>query len=339
MGLGSFHIYFFLVFRLNSGDFYKVTINNKKNYRKENTMKRTLKKLVIILALVIGVSTGCGTQSVATTDSATELEYSIPMFVSFPDEQDEESEELEDPRESIQTDVIATADEQTLAVIKDCHKLIIDYFEKRDLDVASQIAQLENVYLFKQHQVDEMFLDGYYKPGTHDVYLSQDILEDEDYLRFTYTHEIMHYLGCVDSETAMLQEGMADAITEEILGYAYTESYDAPRFLCHQLLISDPDILAYILDGGDIDDRIDTRLKDVPREWYVEEHSMKLSDILDVLLYQIEYSEEFGIDSESYESFVNQCQAIVLAYCGTFNISEKQMNEIDEYLIYFDNKF
>lgn len=314
-------------------------------------MKRTFKKLAIILAMVIGVATcGCSSKTGAElvnsvndekiVNSAYDEKLSIPMFVEFEDELEDENATAIDPTEKISFDnVIGQANEETLAIIDNCKKKIIDYFAKRNLDVAPQIAALENIYIYQSEVLNDLYVAGYYKPDSFDVYLNQEILSDEDYLRFTYIHEVMHYLGFSDSESIMLQEGMADALTEDILGYAYSESYDIPRCLCHQMLISDPDLISYILEGGDIDNRIDIRLKNVPRKWLVEEHNLPLSNILDVLLCQIEYAEELGIDNNSKEVFINQCQAIVLAYCGTFDITEIQMVEINDYLIYFDNKF
>jgi hypothetical protein len=203
------------------------------------------------------------------------------------------------------------------------------------ISVSYKLSKLKDTYIYSQ--VDgAVCVDGYYKHDTYDVYLSEDILNDTDYLKFVYIHELMHYLGCVDDETTMMQEGMADAITEDILGYSYEYSYDVPRWLCHQLLIADPYILTYVMDGGDLDDRIDGRLEAVPREWFVEKHDLKMSEVLDSLLYSIEYDD---IDVQTYSSYVNQCQSIVSAYCNTFDLTDEQVDEISQYYIEVSNDF
>ena len=87
------------------------------------------------------------------------------------------------------------------------------------------------------------------------------------------------------------------------------------------------------MDGGDLDNRIDNRLKYVPREWSVKKHNLKMSDVLDILLYQVEYDD---LDKDTYVSYVNQCQSIVFAYCNTFDLTSNQREEIDEYLTFLD---
>ena len=90
------------------------------------------------------------------------------------------------------------------------------------------------------------------------------------------------------------------------------------------------------MDGGDLDDRIDGRLEDIPREWFVEKHNLKMSEVLDSLLYSIEYDD---LDVETYSSFVNQCQAIVSAYCNTFDLTDEQVDEISQYYIEVSDDF
>lgn len=296
---------------------------------------RTQKKRALILAVVIGILciftciTGCSSNADTHVNVVNEENLSIPMFVEFEDDLLEDIEE--DPAPNV---IIGKANNKTMEVLKDCQKLILDYFAKYDIDVNPQIAALQNVYIFRsKYKSDDTSISGYQIPDTFDVYLNESILSDEDYLKFTYIHEVMHYLGFVDDETEMMQEGMADAIAEEILGYAYTQSYDIPRLLCHQLLIADPEILPYIINLSDLDDRIDNRLENVPREWYVKEHDLLLSDVLDTLLYQIEYADFYSLDSQTNESFVNQCQEIILAYCKTFGLTDEQMDEINYYII------
>lgn len=300
---------------------------------------RTLKKFAILLAIAIGFCTlnACSSKAAQVE---TETENYVPMFISFEGATDLEVGTL-DSAENLDTDeIVGTISEENLAVITDCQEKVVSYFEKKDIDVAPQIEKLENVYIYKcNYTSDGSSVSGYYKPGTFDVYLNEDILSDEDYLKFTYTHEVMHYLFS-DDENMMMQEGMADAIAEDILGYHYELSYDVPRNLCHQIMVADSEILSYLInDGGSIDDRIDTMLENVPREWYVEKHDLKLSEVLDVLLYQIEYAELLKIDFQTCEGFVNQCQEIIIAYVNEFELTEKQLDEIYEYIVYFNNNF
>jgi len=279
-------------------------------------MIRTTKNFAIIMAIVLGVSaTACGT--------SYSSENIIPMTVEFVDKYDEEDESLDfDP------DVLGEADSETEKVLKDCQLKIIKFFKGNDIDVLDKLSKLEHTYIYC---APESGIAGFYKPGTYNIYLEADTLLDRDYLKFVYIHELMHYLGFSDDETTMVQEGMADAIAEDILGYSYEYSYDIPRWLCHQLITADPELLSYIINGGDIDDRIDERLKDVPRKWHVPEHNLeKMSEVLDVLLYNLEY---YNLDIDTMIAYTNQCQAIIVSYCHTFDLTDDQKKELSEYTI------
>lgn len=310
---------------------------------KATKTKGTLKKLVIILAMTfVFIINGCSNSGQSTVVSTTETSgkeessefvNTIPMYVPLNEYKDADKTYYDVSLEEQvnNCEIIGEANRETIAILEKCQKKIINYFASYNLDVAPQISKLEKVFVFKEEKnPDNSPLYGYYNSGTSDdVYLNQDILEDKNSLRFNYVHELMHYLGCTDSETTMISEGMADAITENILGDNSEESYDKPRWLCHQLLICDPDIISSIINGEDLDDRIDNRLKNVPRKWYVEEHNLKMSEVLDILLYQIEYYDDLNIGAEDFESYVNQCEDIILAYCYTFDLTEDQIQEID----------
>ncbi len=277
---------------------------------------RTRKFFAIVMAIILGVaSSACG--------NMVESQNTIQMTVGFFEEYDEEDECL-----NFNPDILGEADSETEKVLKDCQLKVLKFFKNNDIDVVDKLSKLENTYIYC---APESGIDGFYKPGTYDVYLEANTLLDTDYLKFVYIHELMHYLGFEDNETTMMQEGMADAIAEDILGYSYEYSYDIPRWLCHQLITADSELLSFILDGGDIDDRIDERLKDVPRKWNVPEHDLKMSEVLDVLLYNLEYDAYLDIDT--IIAYSNQCQAIVVAYCKTFDLTDEQKKELSKYTI------
>ena len=280
---------------------------------KEGKM-RTWKFFAIVMAIVLGCS-GC--------HSSQSFENTIPMIVEFYDEPEEPEEFLD-----FNPEILGKVDSETEKVLKACQLQVLKYFKDKDIDVLDKLSKLENTYIYC---APDSGIAGFYKPGTCDVYLEADTLLDIDYLKFVYIHELMHYLGFSDDETTMMQEGMADAIAEDILGYSYEYSYDMPRWLCHQLITADPELLSYIICGGDIDDRIDERLEDVPREWYVPEHDMSMSDVLDILLYNIEYDYELDIDT--IICYVDQCQSIVVAYCNTFDLTDEQKKELSQFII------
>ena len=73
----------------------------------------------------------------------------------------------------------------------------------------------------------------------------------------------------------------------------------------------------------------------------MEEHNLKMSEVLDILLYQIEYYDDLNIGAEDFESYVNQCEDIILAYCYTFELTEAQIQQIDEIRenVYLNNKY
>ena len=274
---------------------------------------RTWKFFAIVMAIVLGCS-GC-------SSSSQNFENTIPMIVEFYDE--EEPEEFLD----FNPEILGKVDSETEKVLKACQLQVLKYFKDKDIDVLDKLSKLENTYIYC---APDSGIAGFYKPGTCDVYLEADTLLDRDYLKFVYIHELMHYLGFSDDETTMMQEGMADAIAEDILGYSYEYSYDMPRWLCHQLITADSELLSYIIDGGDIDDRIDERLEDVPREWHVPEHDMSMSDVLDILLYSIEYDD---LDINTVLSYADQCQSIVVAYCNTFDLTDQQIEDLSQYII------
>lgn len=283
-------------------------------------MIRTRKFFAIVMAIVLGASsTACGTESY----SVENLENTIPMTVEFYDEYDVDEGLYFNP------EILSEADSDNEKVLKDCQLKVIKFFDNYNIDVLDKLSKLEHTYIYC---APDSGIDGFYRVGTFDVYLEADTLLDRDYLKFVYIHELMHYLGFEDSETTMMQEGMADAIAEDILGYSYEYSYDMPRWLCHQLITADSELLSVIIDGGDIDDCIDERLKDVPRKWYVPERSLEMSEVLDVLLYSLEYDYD-TLDIDTIINYADQCQAIVVAYCNTFDLTDEQKKELSEYTI------
>ena len=276
-------------------------------------MMRTRKFFAIVMAIVLGTINGCGISHSS--------ENTIPMTVEFHDEYDVDDGLYFNP------EILGEADSETEKVLKDCQLKIIKFFKGNDIDVLDKLSKLEHTYIYC---APESGIAGFYKPGTCNVYLEADTLLDRDYLKFVYIHELMHYLGFADDETTMMQEGMADAIAEDILGYSYEYSYDIPRWLCHQLITADSELLQYIIDGGDIDDRIDERLENVPREWYVPKHDLEMSNVLESLLYGIEFE---SLDIDEIIAYSDQCQAIVVAYCNTFDLTDEQVKELSEYTI------
>ena len=228
--------------------------------------------------------------------------------------------------------ILGKAQPETIDVLTSCNKLTEDFFSKYNIDVSGQIDTIENIFIFEQNALEDVegIIWGYVK--SHNVYINKKILSDEDRLKFTYTHDVCHYLGFTDKKTIMLQEGMADAIAERILGYSYSNSYDISRILCHQILVADPDVIPYILNGGDLDDRIDERLKNLPTEWQTEEE--KISDYIDSVLYQVEYHEQLGLNQITYISYINKCQSIIFDYCQTFELTEDQISELDSFILF-----
>ena len=221
------------------------------------------------------------------------------------------------------TKIIGQTDEKTNIILNDCKRSVKNFFDEKDLDVSSNLNKLTNTYLFTQSTNSDREIWGYYKDGTYNIYLNISILNDEDFMRFIYIHEVCHYLGFMDDETSMLMEGLADAITEEILGYYYENSYDIPRALCHQLLIADNSLISYKIHSGDFDERIDARLNgiyDYP----------KPSSTLDFQLSIIEYDN----NNDKYHDYVRNCQEIISSYCNTFSLTNEQQNDIELYYVY-----
>ena len=274
----------------------------------------TRKFFAIVMAIVLGVSaTACGTSYSSGN--------TIPMTVNFVDEYYEDEDECID----FNPDILCEVDSETEKVLKDCQLKILKFFRDNDIDVLDKLSKLEHTYIYC---APDAGITGFYKPGTYNVYLELNTIQDRDYLKFVYIHELMHYLGFTDNENTMMQEGMADAIAEDILGYSYEYSYDVPRWLCHQLITADSELLQYIIDGGDIDDRIDERLENVPREWYVPKHDLEMSNVLESLLYGIEFE---SLDIDTIIAYCDQCQAIVVAYCNTFDLTDQQIEELSQY--------
>ncbi len=222
-----------------------------------------------------------------------------------------------------QTKIIGRTDENTNIVLNDCKRSVRDFFDEKGLDVSSDLDKLTTTYIFEQSTNSGRETWGFYRYNTYNIYLNVSILNDEDFMKFIYIHELIHYLGFIDDETSMLMEGLADAITERVLGYYYENSYDVPRALCHQLLIADDLLIPYVFHGGDFDDRIDARLNsiyDYP----------KPSNTLDFQLYIIEYD---NINIEKYHDYVRNCQEIISSYCNTFNLTNEQQNDIELYYV------
>ena len=191
--------------------------------------------------------------------------------------------------------------------------MIYTYFlERYEIDISYELSTINNVCFFSQVRVEDgTQLLGIYDPTVAfqpNIYLNECLLDDLDLLKFTYVHEIMHLLGFVDNETVMLMEGLSDCLAENILGYCYTGSYDVPRELSHQLLIADPDLISYIINGGDVDDRID-RFAELSYEEPVS------SLALEYLLYEIEYND---LDDNTYSEYLDDCQEIISSYCNSF---------------------
>lgn len=220
--------------------------------------------------------------------------------------------------------IIGKIDDNTEEIISDCNNEIYNYFDNINIDVSKDLCKLNNnIFLFEENSDLGFSLTGFYNSlHTNNIYLNKCLLDDINYLKFTYVHEVMHYLGFADGENTMLMEGMADAITEDILGYYYEGAYDVPRDLCHQILISDLNVIRYLLNGGNLGKEIDFRLKDI----YVDP-----SYVLNYNLTQIEYGE---LDAYTFDNYVNSCQEIISTYCDTFYLTDEQYEEIEVYKIF-----
>ena len=230
------------------------------------------------------------------------------------------------PVDESQFEVLDPIDAETEKIVSECNALIYAYFlERKEIDVSYELSTLAGVYFFSQKSTeDDGQLLGLYDPTVAyqpNIYLNEFLVDDVDLLKFTYVHEIMHLLGFVDNETIMVMEGLSDCMAEEILGYCYTDSYDVPRELSHQLLIADPDLISYIINRGDVDDRID-RFAESSYEGCVP------SQVLDYLLYEIEY---YNLDDCTYSEYIDECQEIISSYCNSFELSDEQLEEIESY--------
>ena len=88
----------------------------------------------------------------------------------------------------------------------------------------------------------------------------------------------------------------------------------------NQLLIADPNLIQFIMNGGDLDDKIDNRLKNGNPSYK-----------LDYNLTEIEYGE---LDTITYDNCVDSCQEIISSYCDTFYLTDEQYEEIEEYILF-----
>ena len=87
------------------------------------------------------------------------------------------------------------------------------------------------------------------------------------------------------------------------------------------VLKEDPDLISYIINRGDVDDRID-RFVESSYEGAVP------SQVLDYFLYEIEY---YNLDDCTYSEYVDNCQEIISSYCNSFELSDEQLEEIESY--------
>lgn len=295
------HTNFFHVPSDISDDYYTITINYLTFYKGDIMKKtRTWKLLMLCIIVILGV---CNSASISISRTYGSTENTVDYL-------------------SNDTKIIGKIDDTTEQIITDCNNAIYNYFSVINIDVSYDLYKIDHkVFLFEESESSDFSLLGYYD-SLHPchIYLNNSLLEDIDKLKFTYIHEVMHYLGVIDDDTTMLMEGMADAITEDILGYYYKDSYDVPRALCNQLLIADPNVIQFIINGGDLDDKIDNRLK-----------CGNPSYILDYNLTEIEYG---GLDTTTYDNYVDSCQEIISSYCDTFYLTDEQYEEIKEYILF-----
>lgn len=237
-----------------------------------------------------------------------------------------ETFEHDNPVDKSQFEITGPIDAETEEIVSECNELIYAYFlEREEIDISYELSTLTGVYFFSQENTEdgEGFI-GLYDPTVASqkyIYLNECLVDDVDLLKFTYVHEIMHLIGFEDNETIMVMDGLSDCLAEDILGYCYTGSYDLPRELGHQMLIADPDLISYIINRGDVDDRID-RFAESSYEGCVP------SQVLDYLLYEIEY---YNLDDCTYSEYIDECQEIISSYCNSFDLSDEQLEEIESY--------
>lgn len=187
-------------------------------------------------------------------------------------------------------------------IIDNCNNEINNYFEEYDINVNLDVLC---IYLFEE-RTPEGNMGGYYNKSTpYNIYLNVNLIKDIDRLKFTYIHEVMHFIGFQDDDATMLMEGMADAIAEDILQYYYDDSYDIARELCHYMINNDHKAFQYIVRGGDIDDKIDYCLKDR----YINPSA--------TLEYKLKKIEDGELDSVTYDRYVKECKQIISLYCAS----------------------
>ena len=214
-------------------------------------------------------------------------------------------------------------DSTTEALLSNCRLEVTEFFDERGIDISKKISTIKNTYVYKQSDADA---SGYYETDTGNLYLEESAIEDENTTRYVYIHMLMYYLLVPDG-SSLITEFIADTIADDILGYSLN-SDDVMQGFCHQILIADPDIIEYMIRGGVIDNRIDKRLSSS----LIRKNHIKYSEILDVLLKSITFSAD-TLGVYSVTSSIEQSQAIISAYCESFELSAEQRKKLDLYVI------
>lgn len=240
-------------------------------------------------------------------------------------------------------DSFLTLSDSDMQIVEYLREGIIAFFKKNyRLDVSKRLYNQEiRIQPFEQTST-EMFTLGFDDSTNSSlIWLNQALFTDEFNFLFKqiYIHETMHQLGINRDMDGMLQEGISDALTDQILtsmGLVFyeTDAYFESRTLCYQLLAVDREIVKlYFTDKSfSLKTRIADRLSSI--ECKIEECDdvgQKLTDIL-----QLFYSWHDGGIDQDYDMFpyAYDAQEIVFSYCKSFNPNNRVITYIrNHYLV------
>ena len=297
--------------------------------------RKTL-SVVIILSIILCTMTACfgnNNQSTVENESSSELyeDYSfweqenqlrffIPLVIKGEHQNSETFNEignLELPKTyKDRTDILKQA--------------MISYFkDKYSLDITSKLST-QKLKVFSSMTFENEMTMGYVNPEKPEfLNLNQRLFDDYSYIfDNTYIHETLHQIGFISKTPSIMDEGIADALTDLILKnlnieFFPTESYYLPRALAYQILEVDTDIAKFYLDSDNsqIEDRINKKLKNVHRPFEEQDAGEFLIYMISGLMNGVS-----GTVDPYYVAF--QAQEIVRAYCQTFNPSHESIDKI-----------
>ena len=288
-------------------------------------MKSLYKRFLVAALIVLAIfSNGCANHSYNFWKGENQMRRVIPQFVNGG---------TYDGKEGISVQGRVQLSEEYQERAEYLRGVMEDYFkETYQLDISEKLAK-QTLRKFQAEGKNEGVMGFVDIENPNCLNLNEMLFTTYSNLfDNTYIHETLHQIGFKSKKPGVIDEGITDALTDNILKNANirsipTPSYGFSREIGYQILRVDKEIVSLYYNGDfQVENYITERLSDVKRTLLPDDNP---GETLEFTLAGLTYGME-GMD-EWYIAF--QAQEITRAYCQTFEPTHEAIDYIRTHYI------